>query len=64
MASCPFCGNDPNNDQGVCSYHVNVYEDTWAVSNRIICDWLHRGLEPGRLGPNDREKIEEYGDVA
>jgi hypothetical protein len=28
----------------MCAHHVASYGDDWAMSNRIMCDFLHRGV--------------------
>jgi hypothetical protein len=28
----------------MCAHHAAGYGDDWAMSNRIMCDFLHRGV--------------------
>jgi len=28
----------------MCAHHVDSRADDWAMGNRIMCDFLHRGL--------------------
>jgi hypothetical protein len=28
----------------MCAHHVASYGDDWAMGNRIMCDFLHRGV--------------------
>jgi len=30
----------------MCAHHVASYGDDWAMGNRIMCDFLHRGVSP------------------
>jgi hypothetical protein len=46
-ALCPYCGC-PTLDDGMCAYHAvgpgGPDVDNWANSNRIMCDFIHRGI--------------------
>lgn len=46
---CSACGLQTNVDTSICSHHHLANGDDWAVSNRIICDLIHRRLAPIRL---------------
>jgi len=52
---CASCGITNAYDGNLCSHHQHVYGDDWAVANRIICDLLHRGIEPRRLAATERD---------
>ena len=45
---CPVCGVGTTGDVAVCAHHLAA-EYGWAEGNRILCNLLHRGLEPSRL---------------
>jgi hypothetical protein len=30
----------------LCRHHTVAYGEDWAVSNRIVCDLIHRRVEP------------------
>jgi len=30
----------------MCAHHVASSGDDWAMGNRIMCDFLHRGVSP------------------
>lgn len=45
---CVQCGND-GGVLGHCDYHARSDEDQWAVGNKILCDFIHRGRIPARL---------------
>jgi hypothetical protein len=38
----------------LCARHVTTYGGDWAVSNRIVCDLIHRRVEPPRLPAEER----------
>lgn len=46
-ALCAYCGY-PTLDDGMCAYHTvgagGPDLDNWANSNRIMCDFIHRGI--------------------
>jgi len=44
MALCVLCAQPTLGDQDVCAFHVASYGDDWATGNRIMCDFLHRGI--------------------
>jgi hypothetical protein len=54
MRLCIQCGYPTSGADDMCAHHVASYADDWAVSNRIMCDFLHRGnvsrLDPARDG--------------
>jgi hypothetical protein len=55
MAFCASCGLALRGDLWLCPHHHLVYGDEWAESNRIWCDFFHRGLVPGRLTETERD---------
>lgn len=54
MSVCTVCGLRLFDDTGLCPHHHCVYGDDWAKTNRIMCDFFHRGHEPQRLGQAER----------
>ena len=52
--SCPMCGQPLPGGGPLCSQHHPVGPDAWAVTNRIMCDFFHRGIEPRRLDAHER----------
>ena len=44
MSVCTLCGHPAFNGDALCSYHFASTGDDWATGNRIICDFLHRGI--------------------
>ena len=47
MSLCAYCGY-PTLDDGMCAYHGvgqgGPDVDDWASGNRIMCDFIHRGI--------------------
>lgn len=47
MNLCAYCGY-PTLDDGMCAYHAVGQGasdlDNWANGNRVMCDFIHRGI--------------------
>ena len=43
MSLCAYCGQATSDDRGFCAYHA-FGDGDWATSNRIMCDFIHRGI--------------------
>jgi len=54
VALCASCGLQLSGDAGLCPHHYCVYGDDWAVGNRILCNFFHRGIVPPRLSESER----------
>jgi hypothetical protein len=54
MSRCAWCNLEVAAGSSLCAHH-DVPEAGWAASNRIMCDFLHRGLLPPRVDDRDRE---------
>jgi len=57
MNLCALCGSPGATAGGLCAYHTSVPEGggDWANGNRIMCDFIHRGIVPARpRGLRDR----------
>jgi len=53
---CSLCGWQMEGDGAICPYHYTREDRDWAIGNRIMCDFLHRGIllpEPPRLAAAD-----------
>lgn len=52
MSLCALCGQPTLGTDALCGYHSAAYGGDWATGNRIMCDFLHRGivLAPGFHG--------------
>jgi hypothetical protein len=57
LNTCSMCGlNLLNSDvMGVCNYHHAVTWDGWAKSNKVMCDFIHRGKVPKRRAMTEDE---------
>jgi hypothetical protein len=50
MRLCVCCAVELPDDQLLCPHHHEGFLDaTWARWNRLVCDLLHRGIEPPRV---------------
>ena len=49
MSLCALCAHPTLGGDVLCGYHAAADGGDWATGNRIICDFLHRGivLAPG-----------------
>jgi len=48
VSLCAQCGQPTFDSGGLCPYHNSGHGDDWAAGNRIMCDFLHRGIvSPG-----------------
>jgi hypothetical protein len=52
---CAFCGMQRPEPDGLCLHHATIAEQGWAVINRVMCDFFHRGIAPARLSAADRD---------
>lgn len=52
MTLCVVCAEPTLGDAEVCVVHFFAHGADWATGNRIMCDFLHRGIVP--LAPPDR----------
>jgi hypothetical protein len=49
MAFCPVCGHCVVGPGPMCGYHaVTPQGGDWAIGNRIMCDFVHRGVALSR----------------
>jgi len=53
MSLCACCGERVGDGGDLCGYHVLGDGSDWATGNRILCDFVHRGIVP----PTPREVI-------
>lgn len=53
MSLCSVCAQPTLGDSDVCVFHLYGQGDDWAVGNRVICDFLHRGIV--RRAPRRRD---------
>ena len=47
---CPYCARRPIGPGQMCDHTSLTDHDDWATGNRIMCDFIHRGIiAPGDL---------------
>ena len=44
MSLCLLCAQPMPGDAGICAFHVHDARDDWATGNRVMCDFVHRGI--------------------
>lgn len=44
MSLCVHCGQPTLGPDDFCAHHTSGHGDDWATGNRIMCDFLHRGI--------------------
>jgi hypothetical protein len=66
MSICIACAVELPGVDALCPHHHTVYpDDGWAHWNRIVCDLIHRRIEPPAGDPADDAKPDsEEGLVA
>ena len=62
MSLCAYCGHPT---AGLwCDYHANTPDgDDWATGNRIMCDFVHRGIVAPVSGVRRRDALDLLFDV-
>ena len=46
MSLCVQCAQPTFGPGQLCAYHTSGPPDDWAIGNRLMCDFLHRGIVP------------------
>ena len=54
MSLCASCGLQLSDDSSLCPHHHCAYGTEWSVTNRIFCDFFHRGIVLPRLREEER----------
>ena len=49
MSLCAMCGMQLFGETDLCPHHHSAQPSDWAVDNRIMCDFIHRGVVPQRV---------------
>lgn len=57
MSLCVSCGLQLAGEASLCPHHHSAFSDDWAAVNRIVCDFVHRGLLPPRVAKDAREPM-------
>lgn len=52
MSLCALCAQPTLDGDEVCVFHLYGHGDDWAAGNRIMCDFVHRGIV--RAGVRER----------
>lgn len=55
MSLCASCGSELSDGTSLCRHHHLSLEVGWAQSNRMVCDLVHRGIQPARLAVREIE---------
>lgn len=55
MSRCAVCAVPlTGRRRGLCGFHESAWGRDWAAENRILCDFVHRGVAPPRLSATER----------
>jgi hypothetical protein len=46
MSVCVLCAQPTFGHDGACAFHFYSQGEDWAAGNRLMCDFVHRGLVP------------------
>ena len=46
MSLCVQCAQPTLGSSEHCAHHFAAHADDWATGNRLMCDFLHRGIVP------------------
>ena len=58
MSLCVLCAQPTLTDGDLCVYHLYPHGDDWAAGNRIMCDFVHRGIVSA--APSERANELEF----
>jgi len=58
MSRCGLCGQPTAGPGEICVYHLYPHGDDWAAGNRIMCDFVHRGIVSA--APSERANELEF----
>ena len=54
MNRCASCGAEVSEAVSLCQHH-HAHDIGWAATNRIMCDFVHRGAVPPRVSAPERD---------
>ena len=63
MSVCVQCAQSTFGPGEFCAYHATGRTDDWATVNRLMCDFLHRGIVPAMPHGIADPSIELLGDT-
>ncbi len=56
MNLCAYCGLPTSRADVLCTHHTSVFGDDWATGNRMMCDFIHRGImTPAPVRADERD---------
>lgn len=55
--TCMQCGSETYNGAVLCAHHPTSHGDDYAEKARIMCDFIHRGIEPPPYALPDRAEL-------
>jgi hypothetical protein len=55
MPLCAQCAQFTLDTAEICSHHEPGHGDDWAMANRLMCDFLHRGVVPATPCERDED---------
>jgi hypothetical protein len=58
MSLCASCSLQLAANTSLCPHHHAAPADGWAVGNRILCDFVHRGIVPRSAPPEARREAD------
>jgi hypothetical protein len=58
MSVCNLCGHPMGGADALCAYHSSSHGDDWATGNRIMCDFIHRGIVLATPPPRARRALD------
>ena len=61
MSRCASCGAETLGRRDLCGHHGSSCEDDWATGNRIMCDFVHRGIVRSTAPKPRRSLVEIVG---
>lgn len=64
MITCVMCGSEAPDGGALCAHHLFGIADEWAATNRVMCDFVHRGVVPRRLSREERDELEPEAEAA
>ena len=63
MSLCVQCAQPMLGSGEFCIHHLAAHADGWATGNRLMCDFLHRGIVPP-IPPGIADPLEQLLDDA
>ena len=61
VSLCACCGQPAGDRSDLCGYHTLGDGGDWAAGNRIMCDFIHRGIVPHTPRDTSETSIDVLG---